>query len=153
MPRLSQKLEQKQKLARDPKLRSKFKTYVNTLSLTGISDKEIALELEKEFGIEYFLFLEFLSFPCSKDCSFNKQWLVRLKLIESRSGDLIFWVRRKYELSEVGENAEFYNDLAKKLSLEVINEFASGFIIPWHQLRYNNFTQHSNQIDRRNLGI
>jgi len=145
--------EQKQKFAKDQKLRSKLKTYLNTLSLTGISDKEIALKLEKEFGTEYFLFLEFLSFSCTKDCSSNKQWLIRLKLIESRSGDLIFWARKKYEISEARKNVEFYNDLAKKLSLEVVNEFASVFIIPWHQWRYKHFTKHSNQIDRKNIGI
>ena len=144
---------QKQKFAKNQKLRSKLKTYLNTLSLTGISDKEIALNLKKELEIEYFLILEFLSFPCTKDCSSNQQWLVRLKLVEPQSGDLIFWVRKKYELSEVRKNTGFYNNLAKKLSLEVVNEFASGFIIPWHQWRYNHFTHHSNQIDRSNLGI
>ena len=50
--------DQKQKFAKNQKLRSKLKTYLNTLSLTGISDKEIALKLKKELGIEYFLILE-----------------------------------------------------------------------------------------------
>ena len=40
--------EQEQKFNMNPKLKSKFKTYINTLSLTGISDKEIALKLEKK---------------------------------------------------------------------------------------------------------
>ena len=78
--------EQKEKFDIKPILKSKFKTYINTLSLTGISDREIASKLEKELGIQYFLFFEFLSFPCTKECNSNQQWLIRLKLIESRSG-------------------------------------------------------------------
>ncbi len=145
--------EQEQKFNMNPKLKSKFKTYINTLSLTGISDKEIALKLEKKFGIQYFLFFEVLSYPCTIDCSSNHQWLVRLKLIESRSGDLIFWARKKHEISEGKKNTEYYKNLALKASNEIVNEFARGFIIPWHQWRYNHLTTKSNQIDRGKLGI
>ena len=145
--------EQKQKFSSLPKLKSNLKTFINTFSLTGISDKEIALKLGKKLEIEYFLFFEFLSYPCSVDCSSNQQWLVRLKLIESQSGDLIFWVRKKYELSGDRKNIEFYKDLAIKVSMEVVNEFASGFIIPWHRWRHNHLTKNSIQINRRNIGI
>ena len=37
------------KLNADSKLRSEYKTYINTLTLTGISDKEIAMKLGDEF--------------------------------------------------------------------------------------------------------
>ena len=90
-------------------------------------------------------FLDFLSFPCTKGCSSNKQWLIRFKMVEPKRGDIIFWVRKKYELPEDFENSENFKELASQLSLEVVDEFAKNFIIPWQILRYNNLSQNSNQ--------
>ena len=124
------------KVRRNSKIKSELRTYINILSLTGISDKEIALKLQETLEIEYFLFLDFLSFPCTLECSSNQQWLIRLKLIESPSGETIFWVRKKYEIPESIKDLVHYEELATKVSLEVINAFAKGFVIPWHIWRY-----------------
>ena len=141
----------KKKIIKNPKLRSKLRIYISTLSLTGISDKEISFEIKEELDVQYFLFLDFLSFPCTKGCSSDKQWLIRLKLIDPKRGDVIFWVRKKFELSEEKINSESYKELAIKLSTEVVNEFSKGFIIPWQTLRYNNLNQNSNQIFNSSL--
>ena len=143
--------DQEKKIIKNPKLRSKLRIYISTLSLTGISDKEISFEIKEELDVQYFLFLDFLSFPCTKGCSSDKQWLIRLKLIDPKRGDVIFWVRKKFELSEEKINSESYKELAIKLSTEVVNEFSKGFIIPWQTLRYNNLNQNSNQIFNSSL--
>lgn len=145
--------EQKLKLIKKPKLRSQFQTYLSTLSLTGISDKEIAWKLEKELVSPYFLLLDLVSFPCTKDCSANEQWVIRLKLIEAHTGDLIFLVRRQHELAEDEKATESYNVLAVKLTNEVVDEFASRFIVPWHRWRYEHLRPESARNNRSEIGI
>ena len=66
-------------------------------------------------------------------------------MVEPKRGDIIFWVRKKYELPQEFVNLENFQELASKLSLEVVDEFAKKFIIPWQMLRYNNLSQNSNQ--------
>ncbi|MEZ7852604.1 MAG: hypothetical protein QMB42_01860 [SAR324 cluster bacterium] len=145
--------ERKLKFVKNPKLRSQFSTYLSTLRLTGISDKEIAWKLEKELESPYFMLLDLVSFPCTKDCSANEQWVIRLKLIEAHTGDLIFLVRKQHELAEDEKVAESYNALALKLTTEVVDEFASGFIVLWHRWRYEHLRPASVRINRSELGI
>ena len=145
--------ERKLKFVKNPKLRSQFSTYLSTLRLTGISDKEIAWKLEKELESPYFMLLDLVSFPCTKDCSANEQWVIRLKLIEAHTGDLIFLVRIQHELAEDEKSAESYNALAVKLTTEVVDEFASRFIVPWHRWRYEHLRPESVRINRSELGI
>ena len=145
--------ERKLKFANNPKLRSQLRTYLSTLRITRISDKDLAWKLEKEFESPYFLLLDFVSFPCTKDCSSNEQWVIRLKLIEAHSGDLIFLVRKQHELAEDEKVAESYNALAGKLTTELVDEFASGFIVPWHRWRYEHLQPASARINRTEIGI
>ncbi|MED5436381.1 MAG: hypothetical protein VX545_10475, partial [SAR324 cluster bacterium] len=145
--------DRKLKFANNPKLRSQFRTYLSTLSLTGISDKELAWTLEKELESPYFVLLDFASFPCTKDCSSNEQWVIRLKLIEAHSGDLIFLVRKQHVLAEDEKVTESYNALAGELTTEVVDEFASGFIVPWHRWRYEHLQPASARINRTETGI
>ena len=145
--------EQNEIFQNDPKLRSEFRTYLSTLKFTGISDKELAWKLEKELESQYFLLLDFSSFPCTKECSSNEQWVIRLKLIEAHSGDLIFRVRKQHQLAEDEKSAEAYIELAGKLTTEVVDEFASGFIVPWHRWRYEHLQPASVRIARSEFGI
>jgi len=145
--------ERQLKFVKNPKLRSQFQIYLSTLSLTGISDKEIAWKLEKKLVSPYFLLLDLASFPCTKDCSANEQWVIRLKLIEAHSGNLIFLVRIQHELAEDEKSVESYNALAVKLTTEVVDEFSSRFIVPWHRWRYEHLRPESARINRSELGI
>jgi len=128
--------EQKKIFRKNSKLRSELNTYLNTLKLTEISEKETAWKLGNKLGCQYFLFLDLTSFSCTEGCSSNHQWIIRLKLLDVKSGETIIWVRRRYELSEHEINTQSYYELAEKLTSEVVNEFGSGFIIPWHQWRF-----------------
>ena len=144
--------ERKLKFVKNPKLRSQFRTYLSTLSLTGISDKEIAWKLEKELLSPYFLLLDLASFPCTNNCSANEQWVIRLKLIEAHTGDLIFLVRIQHELAESEKAVKSYNALALKLTTELVDEFSSRFIVPWHRWRYEHLRPESARINRSELG-
>ena len=145
--------ERKLKFLKNTKLRSQFRTYLSTLSLTGISDKEIAWKLEKELLSPYFLLLDLASFPCTNNCSANEQWVIRLKLIEAHTGDLIFLVRIQHELAESEKAAKSYNALALRLTTELVDEFSSRFIVPWHRWRYEHLRPESARINRSELGI
>ena len=145
--------ERNQKLNGKPKLRALFQNYLSTLTLTGISDKEIAWKLEKELESPNFFLLDFVSFPCTKECSSNEQWVIRLKLIEAHSGDLIFQVRLQHKLDEDENTAEEYNELAAKLTIEVLDEFSSGFIVPWHRWRFEHLKAESDRKLRSEIGI
>ena len=145
--------ERNLKFIKSLKLRSQFQTYLSTLSLIGISDKDIAWKLEKELESPYFLLLDLVSFPCTKDCRANEQWVIRLRLIEAQTGDLIFLVRKQYELAEDERVVESYNALAEKLTTEVVEEFASRFIVPWHRWRYEHLRSVLVRINRSEIGI
>ena len=57
------------------------------------------------------------------------------------------------KLAEDEQVAESYNALALKLTTEVVDEFASGFIVPWHRWRYEHLRPASVRINRSELGI
>ena len=141
------------KLDVNPKLRSAYNTYMSTLTLTGISDKEIALRLENEFESPHFLLLDFLSFPCTKECPSDEQWVIRLKLIEANTGDIIYRARLVHQLDEDEQDTESYHALAEKLISDVMAEFESGFIVPWHRWRYEHMKKVSEINPRSEMGI
>ena len=145
--------ELNKKLDLNPILRSAYKTYMSTLTLTGISDKEIALRLEDEFESPHFLLLDFVSFPCTKECTSDEQWVIRLKLIEANTGDIIYRARLAYELDEDEQNTESYQALAEMLISDVMAEFESGFIVPWHRWRYEHMKKVSGINPRSEMGI
>ena len=145
--------ELKKKLALNPKLRSAYKTYMSTLTLTGISDNEIALRLEDEFESPHFLLLEFLSFPCTKECPSDEQWVIRLKLIEVYTGDIIYRARLAHKLDEDEQNSKLYQELAENMISEVMAEFQAGFIVPWHRWRYEHIKKVSEITPRSEMGI
>ena len=45
--------------------------------------------------------------------------------------------------SEDEKTAEAYNELAAKLTIKVLDEFASGFIVPWHRWRFEHLKPES----------
>ena len=141
------------KLDTNPKLRSAYKTYISTLTLTGISDKEIALRLEEEFESPHFLLLEFLSFPCTKECPSNEQWVIRLKMIEVNTGEFIYRARLSHQLDKNEQNTKLYQDLAENLISDVMAEFQAGFIVPWHRWRYEHMKKVSEINPRNEMGI
>ena len=141
------------KLDANPKLRSAYKTYISTLTITGISDKEIALRLGEEFKSQYFLLLEFVSFPCTKECPSNEQWVIRLKMIEVNTGEIIYRVRISHQLDEDEQNSKKYQDLAENMISEVMAEFQAGFIVPWHRWRYEHMKKVSEINSRSEMGI
>lgn len=141
------------KLDENPKLRSSYRTYLSTLTLTGISDKELAWKLEDEFDSPHFLLLDFVSFPCTKDCPSDEQWIVRLKMIEAHSGEIIYRGRLSHKLDEDEKSAESYQALAGKLISDVTEEFAAGFTVPWHRWRYEHLKRDSELNLRSEMGI
>jgi len=145
--------ELNEKLDVNPKLRSAYNTYMSTLTLTGISDKEIALRLKNEFESPHFLLMDFLSFPCTKECPSNEQWVIRLKLIEANTGDIIYRARLAHQLDEDEQDTKSYHALAEKLILDVMAEFQTGFIVPWHRWRYEHMKKVSEINPRSEMGI
>ena len=141
------------KLDANPKLRSAYKKYLSTLTLTGISEKEIALRLKDEFRSPHFLLLDFVSFPCTEECPSDEQWVIRLKLIEVSTGEIISRVRLSHQLDKDEQNAELYKDLAEDMISEVITEFKEGYIVPWHRWRFEHMKKVSEISLRSEIGI
>ena len=138
--------ELNKKLDLNPKLRAAYKKYMTNLTLTGISEKEISLRLEHALESPHFLILDFLSFPCTKECPSNEQWVMRLKLIEANTGDIIYLVRLVHQLDEEEQETELYQALAEKLISDVMAEFQAGFIVPWHRWRYEHMKKISQKL-------
>ena len=49
--------------------------------------------------------------------------------------------------------AESYNGLAEKLTADIMDEFASGFIVPWHRWRYEHLKPKPVRTLRSEIGI
>ena len=49
--------------------------------------------------------------------------------------------------------AESYNELAEKLTADIMDEFASGFIVPWHRWRYEHLKPEPVRTLRSEIGI
>ena len=141
------------KLDTNPKLRSSYKKYISTLTLTGISEKESALRLEDEFESPHFLFLDFVSFPCTEECPSDEQWVIRLKLLEVKTGEIISRVRISHQLDEDELNTKLYHDLAESMISEVMAEFEAGYIVPWHRWRFEHMKKLSDINQRSEIGI
>ena len=141
------------KLDANPKLRSEYKTYMSTLTLTGISDQEIAFRLEEEFESPHFLFLDFLSFPCTKECPSDEQWIIRLKLIEVKTGEIIFRARLAHKLDKEEQDTKLYQNLADDMISNIMTEFRASFIVPWHRWRYEHMKKVSEITSRSVMGI
>ena len=137
----------------NPKLRSAYKKYISTLTLTGISEKEIALKLKDEFESPHFLLLDFVSFPCSQECPSDEQWVIRLKMIDVNTGEIISRVRMSHQLDKDEQNTEIYKDLADKMISEVMAEFKARYIVPWHRWRFEHMKKLSEINPRSELGI
>ena len=145
--------ELNKKLDANPKLRSAYKKYINTLTLTGISEKEIALILKNEFESPHFLLLDFVSFPCSEGCPSDEQWVIRLKLIEVDTGEIISRVRLSHQLDKEEQNTGQYLDLAENMISEVMAEFQAGYVVPWHRWRFEHMKKVSEINPRSEVGI
>jgi len=145
--------ELKNKLNASPKLKSSYKKYINTLTLTGISEKEIALRLKDEFKSSHFLLLDFISFPCTEECPSDEQWVIRLKLIEVNSGEIISRVRLSHQLDKEEKNPQLYKNLAEKMISEAVAEFKSVYIVPWHRWRFEHMKKVSEITPRNKIGI
>ena len=141
------------KLDANPKLRSAYDAYISTLTLSGISDKEIALSLEDEFESRHFFLLDLVSFPCTKECPSDEQWVIRLKLIEASTGEIIYRARLSHQLDKEEQNTKSYQHLAGKMISDIISEFQAGFIIPWHRWRYEHLKKDSEVNPRSEMGI
>ena len=66
---------------------------------------------------------------------------------------MIFRVRKQYVLAEDEKTSESYNALAVKLTTEIVDEFAAGFIVPWHRWRYEHLQPASERINSAEIGI
>ena len=88
------------------------------------------------------MLLEFVSFPCTKECPSNEQWVIRLKMIEVNTGEIIFRARISHKLDEDEQNSKLYQDLAENMISEVMAEFQAGFIVPWHRWRYEHMKKY-----------
>jgi len=97
--------------------------------------------------------LEFVSFPCTKECPSNEQWVIRLKMIEVNTGEIIYRVRIAHQLDEDEQNSKLYKDLAENMISEVIAEFQAGFIVPWHRWRFEHMKKDSEINPRTEMGI
>ena len=76
-----------------------------------------------------------------------------LILIVARTGDLIYRVRLQQVLDGNQRTAESYNELAEKLTADIMDKFASGFIVPWHRWRYEHLKPEPVRTLRSEIGI
>ena len=83
----------------------------------------------------------------------DEQWIIRLKMIEARSGEIIYQGRLSHKLDEDEKSLETYKALAGKLISDVTEEFAAGFTVPWHRWRYEHLKRESELNLRSEMGI
>ncbi len=128
----------KERIASDPKLRRKLEMYLETLTLTNISNMDISRSVAKMLNVEQFLIIHYELFPCTECDSKNSLW-IKFQLIDAYDSTIVWsgvW-------SEDLEAEEFENlaQTTNKMSADIVNALPQQIKQPWHRKRYVQLSQ------------
>ncbi len=136
-----------------PQLKPAQAQYQATLAATGVSDKQLARQLQDAYGTNRFLLLQFESYSCTKECPGTRQWLIRLTVLNPESGKPVYRIRTQRQLTSEEEAPEAARELAQTLIFDLLQQFQSEFTVPWHQWRFEHLRRPEERIERASLGL
>ncbi len=117
-------------------LNQKLDTYLESLAVVSVSNKDISNPLGRYLACDDFLVLQIDRWPC-EICSNKTTMRMKLRLVNAKTG-LIYWTSIG-SISDIDfENLEVPTSLALLLSNSLIENFIHSFKRKWHKLRFHN---------------
>ena len=98
-------------------------------------------------GVDQVLLYQFITYPCTEECTSPETWLMRMQLIDLNSGLQIHRVRLNYKPDDDELEGAPREETALSLTRDLLEKFKESFVVPWHRLRYENLKSlHSGSI-------
>ena len=121
------------KITSDPALRRELEMYLETFTLTNISNMDISRRVAQMLDVEQFLIIHYELFPCTECDSKSAIW-IRFQLIDAYDSTII-WSGAWGEQLEA-EELENLAQTADKMSAEVLDTLPRPLKQSWHRKRY-----------------
>ena len=118
----------------------RLQRFTSTLALTGIADRDLALPLKKDLNANLLFLMLLEDYTCSKDCPGQRQFLMRLKLLDFQSGETLYQARLNYQLNEEEEETKALSELITYWNGRLLNRWAADFKTPWRRNGENHKT-------------
>ena len=130
----------KEILGNDNDLLFKREEYASTFAMMSVADKNIGIALGKRLNVEQYFVIQADDFPCDQ-CDTGRLLALKFKLINAETSELIWRAQASEKLDEDELEPETYKKLVLEMVENVMDDFTTEFIIPWHQVRYNKLAQ------------
>ena len=125
--------ESKQQIASDPKLRRELEMYLETFTLTNISNMDISRRVAQRLNVDQFLIIHYELFPCTACDSQNSIW-IRFQLVDAYDAKMIWSGAWGQQLEP--EEFENLDQTTKEMAAEILNALPQQLKQPWHRKRY-----------------
>ena len=129
---------QKSTWKENQQLRLDQEQFKTSLALAGITEKSLAEKLSKGHNVEQILLHQFITYPCTEECTSAETWLMRIQLIDLSNGVQIHRVRSIYKPDDDELDGLPREEAALSLTRDLLERFKESFVVPWHRLRYEN---------------
>ena len=123
---------------KNQQLRLDQEQFKTSLALAGITEKTLAAKLSVGHGVDQVLLYQFITYPCTEECTSPETWLMRMQLIDLNSGLQIHRVRLNYKPDDDELEGAPREETALSLTRDLLEKFKESFVVPWHRLRYEN---------------
>ena len=129
---------QKSTWKENQQLRLDQEQFKTSLALAGITEKSLAEKLSTGHGVDQVLLHQFISYPCTEECTSSETWLMRVQLIDLSNGIQIHRLRSIYKPDDDELDGLPREEAALSLTRDLLERFNDSFVVPWHRLRYEN---------------
>lgn len=119
----------------DLRLRDAYDLYSNTLSLTGVSDPDLARVLGERMGVELLAVAQPAYLPCSVCEEGDRMYLVG-QWVDASTGRIV--VRVHINAPAPDSNAEALTQVADALTADYLDSFHRAFRLRPHRQRFEN---------------
>jgi hypothetical protein len=133
--------------ASSPNFPNRLRRFRTTFALTGIVEKDLAEPLRADLNADLLFLLQLEEYPCTEDCPSDRQFLLRLKLVDFRDGRTLYQARFNYQLDEDEREPEALAALVAEWNQRMLNRWNADFRTPWHRWRYENLKPLALQTD------
>lgn len=126
----------KNSLQNNPQLRLQLNRYINTLSLVGISDKNLVRQFQPLLQINQIFLIQMEEFSCTLECSSAMQVVLHLQLWDLAENKVIWrgWNQLKLDKDQLAP--ALYQETMLQATDELLQRFTEEYQVYWQVKRY-----------------
>ena len=126
----------KSSLQNQPQLRLQLNRYINTLSLVGISDKNLVRQFQPLLEVNQIFLMQMEEFPCTLECSSAMQVVLHLQLWDLIENKVIWRGWNQLKLDEDQLSPAEYRETMLTATDELLERFTEEYQVYWQIKRY-----------------